>query len=417
MISFSYFLALVLTVFICILLAVVLYVRIKFQFWALQPVFHIYDVGYYIFPPGIINGGLPEKNKYCNFKHVQTLSFARLDEFKITQFVRFIQSHYLQNQENKFSPTANTVKPYFVGHNHPCFFSFYEEDLLLQDAKTGSTISDKSIIGAITSRPLTIFISDPKQAESSFDAYYVDYMCVHKHHRKIGIAPQIIQTHEYNQRVLNGKIKVSLFKREGTLTGIVPTCLYTTYGFEMVNWKNPPALPGGISLVEVTRTNLYLMMDFVSTVAKKNFDLIVLPSVGNLTELLSTQNILCYMLVNTLENEIQGAYFLRRTLTFMRDGVEVISCFASICRHRESNKRKRATQTTIFINGFKRAVIDARTKMPTLQFAALEDTSDNNVLIKNIRQKTTPSLESPTAYFFYNFAYPTFPANKCLIIN
>jgi hypothetical protein len=38
-------------------------------------------------------------------------------------------------------------------------------------------------------------------------------------------------------------------------------------------------------------------------------------------------------------------------------------------------------------------------------------------LINNIKNKTKPFITSPTAYFFYNFAYPTFKSNKVLIVN
>jgi hypothetical protein len=37
------------------------YIRVKFGFWALQPVFHVYNLSYMIWPPGIINHELPEK--------------------------------------------------------------------------------------------------------------------------------------------------------------------------------------------------------------------------------------------------------------------------------------------------------------------------------------------------------------------
>jgi ribosome biogenesis GTPase A len=50
-------------------------------------------------------------------------------------------------------------------------------------------------------------------------------------------------------------------------------------------------------------------------------------------------------------------------------------------------------------------------------FCAIEDISDNNILINNIQLKTKPLVVSPTAYFFYNFAYPTFKSNRVLIIN
>ena len=50
-------------------------------------------------------------------------------------------------------------------------------------------------------------------------------------------------------------------------------------------------------------------------------------------------------------------------------------------------------------------------------FCAIENISHNNIIINNIMLKTKPSIISPTAYFFYNFAYPTFKAEKVLILN
>ena len=39
------------------------YVRISLKFWSLQPVFHIYNLLYWIRPPGLIHPELPEINK------------------------------------------------------------------------------------------------------------------------------------------------------------------------------------------------------------------------------------------------------------------------------------------------------------------------------------------------------------------
>ena len=43
--------------------------------------------------------------------------------------------------------------------------------------------------------------------------------------------------------------------------------------------------------------------------------------------------------------------------------------------------------------------------------------ANNNIVIDNLLLKTKPIIQSPTAYFFYNFAYPTFKSSKVLIIN
>ena len=44
---------------------------------------------------------------------------------------------------------------------------------------------------------------------------------------------------DYNQSHLNKNIVVSLFKRENELTGIVPLCVYSTYGFSVNKWSKP----------------------------------------------------------------------------------------------------------------------------------------------------------------------------------
>ena len=74
-----------------IVLIVYLYIRLKFGFWAIQPVFHIYDVGYLIKAPGIINDALPEKNKYTNFKNIETILFPNLTPLQTQRFVNLIK--------------------------------------------------------------------------------------------------------------------------------------------------------------------------------------------------------------------------------------------------------------------------------------------------------------------------------------
>jgi hypothetical protein len=83
-----------------------------------------------------------------------------------------------------------------------------------------------------------------------------------------------------------------------------------------------------------------------------------------------------------------------------------LSCFSSICICDES----------IFIQGFKISFWKIAFEN-YFGFAAIEDISDNYIIINDIQQKTPPLIVSPTAYFFYNFAYPSFKSNKVLIIN
>jgi predicted GNAT family acetyltransferase len=376
---------------------------VKYGFWALQPVFHVYNFTYMIWPPGIICHDLPERNRYTNFKNIETIVFSELTDIKINQFVHFIKLNYLQNKENVFVPEKQNVVAYFNSHNAQSFYSFYTEDEILVDLKKGTTIDDKKLIGVITSRPVHVVINVAKDA--IFDAYYVDYLCVDKMYRKKGIAQQMIQTHQYNQSHLNKKIVVSLFKREDELTGIVPLCVYKTYGFHVKKWSKPTPLHGMYKVLDITPQNFHFLADFLKANSSQ-FDIIINTEYSNIVELLKTKNI--FINVIMVGHNIKYAYFFRKSCTFLEKQMEVLSCFASIKGLGEEEES--------FIQGFKISFWKTADEN-NFGFSAIESISHNNVIIDNLLLKTKPLIVSPTAYFFYNFAYTTFKPNKVLILN
>lgn len=395
----------ILIIFIIIIL-IIAFIRIKFKFWALQPVFHIYDIGYMFFPPGVIFQDLPCENKYCNFKNIETIKYNDISDFKIEKFVNFINLNYLQNKENIFSPKKENVVPYFSNHNSMSLFSFYTEPINLMDLKKNNVIEDTKIIGVMTTRPINIQInnSNTNINDSNFIAYYVDYLCVDKTYRKKGVAPQIIQTHHYNQRRLNKNVYVSLFKREGQLTGIVPLCAYYTYGFSVNKWGKPKDINASYKLLEITPQNIHLLVDYIKS-NSHNFDIVASVDIANIIELIKTKNIFIYSIFSG--NTIKSAYFYRKTCTSIEKKMEVLCCFASIntCENVED-----------FIQGFKCSFWKTADKN-MFGFASVENISHNNLLIKHLLIRNHPIIVSPTAYFFYNFAYHTFSPKMVLFIN
>jgi predicted GNAT family acetyltransferase len=365
-------------------------------------VFHIYDLLYIFKPPGIIQHSLPEKNKYTNFKNIETILFSELSEFKKTRLVQFIRSNYLQNKENIFSPQSENILPYFTGHNTKTFVSFYNEDNIMNDLKTGNIITDKKVIGIMTSRPIYIIIHENNKQNTLY-AYYVDYLCVDKMFRKKGIASQMIQTHEYNQRHLNKNIVVSLFKREDELTAIVPLCVYSTYGFSVNKWTKPHDLHASYTLLEINNQNFHFLFDFMKQNSNQ-FSVVIYTEVTNMIELIKTKNMFIYVIL--AENKIISAYFYRKSCTFIEKNMEVLSCFASINN----------TEDNLFIQGFKISFWKIAAEN-MFGFSAIEEISHNHIIIENLKQKTTPMIISPTAYFFYNFAYTTLSSEKVFIIN
>lgn len=385
------------------MLIIVAYIKVKYGFWVSQPVFHVYDFFYMIRPPGIINHHLPDKNKYTNFNNIQTFTYNELSKLKQDKFINFVRRNYLRNKDNIYAPALENVAPYFTGLHDKSFVSFYTENTLLIDSKKGTTIDETEIIGSMTSRPIHVTINN-NTSSSSFDAYYVDYLCVDKMHRKKGIAPQIIQTHHYNQSHANKSISVSLFKREDELTGIVPLCAYPTYGFPVTNWRQPSELPATYKYIQIHPQNIHTLFDFIKRLNTK-FDILIMTEVSNIVELIKTNNI--YVTVIMEEDEILCAYFFRKTCVFIEKDMEALSCFASL---------NACSDTNVFIHGFKLSFWKIADKNK-FGFSVIERISHNGIIIDNIITKTHPIVVSPTAYFFYNFAYYTFLPEKVFILN
>lgn len=389
---------------LCIILFFV-YIRLKYKFWVLQPVFHFYDIYYWFINVGVIRKELPEKNRYVDLQKITTKQFDEVDELTLKQLVLLIRLNYLRNNENKFDPKKENIVPYFIGHNTKTFWTYFMEPELLIDNKTGKTIEEKKIISVITSRPLHVKINNGRK-DAIFDVYYVDYLCVHRGWRKKNIAPQMIQTHEYNQSHNNRQICVSLFKREEELTGIIPLTVYKTYCFNMRNWTNPGQLEARITVLTGDKQNMYYLYNFINEM-KNNWDIMIYPEISNLMELVSTKNLFIKMLV--IDGNIEAAYIFRKTCTFIEKEKEIISCIASI--------KGTILTTNEFIKGFKVALWSIIKDHKNFGYLTIEDISDNTCIINNISIRTHPLVVSPSAYFFYNFAYSPFKPEKCLIIN
>lgn len=226
---------------------------------------------------------------------------------------------------------------------------------------------------------------------------------------KKNIAPQLIQTHEYNQSHNNRKICVSLFKREEELTGIIPLTVYKTYCFPLreKNIGPPEQLTSKIKILTGDKQNIYYLYNFINEV-KNNWDIIIYPEISNIMELVSTNNLFVKMLV--IDGNIEGVYIFRKTCTYIEKDKEIISCIASIYSKNLITREE-------FIKGFKVSLWSIIKDHNNFKYLTIEDVSDNTSIINNICIKTNPVIISPMAYFFYNFAYSPFKSEKCLIIN
>ena len=129
----------VIVILTLLLLLAYLYTKYTYGFWMDLPVFHEYDWKYKLWPPGIIKHALPEKDRYTNFKNVQTRVYSELTDLSLQQFLHFIK---LKTGPHTLMSKLNNITPYFMGHNAKTFITVYNQDILLIDKTQNSPIRD-----------------------------------------------------------------------------------------------------------------------------------------------------------------------------------------------------------------------------------------------------------------------------------
>ena len=254
---------------IIIYLIIALYLKCKMPFWSKQPVFHIYNLLYWLNPPGIISYNSPLISKYVDLLNIKTYKVDDEDERKalFTSICNFIKDNYIKDKKNtNYSPTQSEIINYLQGSNHSSYFTVYQEKKLLFNKSVPETEIDE-IIGVISARPLYVRIKQKKlftKKNIMFPTYYVDNLCVLPTYRKKNIASSIIATHYYNLRKNNKIIQTCLFKREGELNSIVPLVTFNTYCIQTNYFTNNLIiLEPSVSLIEIGLDKMHLFIDFI----------------------------------------------------------------------------------------------------------------------------------------------------------
>lgn len=407
----------ILILFVLIYLLFTAYLKYKLKFWISQPVFHIYNLWYWINPPGLIDPELPSiqsltqkgGTKYFNQSNIKTLEVEKIKDDIICEHIcNFIKTNYIfQSPEEKakpensfktsYTPSKNNIIEYYKSTNHSAFFTIYQEPkILFEKGEAITTLKD--IIGVIASRSLNITLKN-----KTFETYYVDNLCVDPLHRKSGIAPQLIQTHTYNLRHANKQIQTCLFKREGQLNALVPIVVFDTYCFDLTQFT---VLKENITTIEITISQLSLFTDFVKS-QMTFYTCIIMPDLTNLMNLLKTENIIIYGLLNS-KGELIASYIFRYiNLTY--DGKKTIECISILLTKDEKN-------TSLYEKGYISALQKIREKHH-FDYIFIENTANANCIIDHLKKIKVPIyFKSPTAFFLYNYAVRSLPNAELALI-
>lgn len=395
------------------------FVKIKFQFWSVQPVFHIYDFMYWIKPPERINYDLPPMNKYVNLVNIKTINVNTIDETTITYVCNFIKSYYLQNERIKYIPTKSNIMKYLEGCNYPSYISIYKKPKMLfnknkldfsssaltqyKDCTNPVTYIDE-YISVISARILYITFNK----KNTYPLYYIDNLCVHPNYRKKGISPEMIATLYYNLSRLQRKVFIYLFKREGDLNAIVPLTVFVNYGYDMSHFHFIPFPSTSVSLIEITKKNMNLFTQFIHE--NNYFNCVVLPDISCIYNLIESQNV--YIYANIQNGMLISVYVFKKCSLWIYDGAtkyQTIDCIASLNMQGVSND--------IFIIGFHQALQQIYKSDNTIKRVMIDNTSHNIMLIEYANRIYIPIVNQyPSAFFLYNYGCYSFKPSECFFI-
>ena len=396
--------------FIVIILILLMgYIKIRHRFWSKQPVFHYYNIFYWMRPPGIICHDIPEANEYVNIINVKTQDTSSLSETDTTRIVNFIGNHYLRTKSTSYLPENKHVMTYFLNSNNKSYISIYKRPTLLYENEKYVTeqkhVVENEYLGMISARPLHVTL----KSKPTFTTYYVDNLCVHHGHRKKGIAQKLIQTIYYDIRRKNGNINTCLFKREGEMTAIVPLITFITKGYAITDIPNIPLPHDVYRRIEITAKNINIVIEFIYAQTKK-YDCVIVPDIANILTLIKSE-------ILDLRGIMYGGHLV--ALYIFRDAAvnytisskhseimhsNTIECIGSLVEESHS---------FILLSGFISSLHICSEKFKS-KYVLIEEISQNNRITGLLHAQSF--LESPTAFFFYNYGCTSLKSSRTFLI-
>lgn len=400
--------------FIGCILFIYFYIKIRYPFWNTQPVYHSYDFWRkWTSSPFIIQKNFPMKTKFCNFENIQTHDYLDLQDSQMEPLVDLLISHYIPSDQVLFTVTKKHMNEYFTGQNHSSLFSIYYEKQYnygeqTEEQKEKQLVYTNVPIGVMTSRSISIFVLC-KTGYTKYPCYFWDYLCVKRELKPKKLSRNIIQTHEYNQRIKNPGVLISLFKKEGELShGIVPIVKYTSYTFQIPTMKFDK-LPEHCFMSQVDKTNFGDFIDFLYTFLKNSqiFKFAAIPDIGSLKKMIDSSNMYVYLLKK--QKHVLGMYvFKDAKVQYENDDGSAIQCIGSILN---------CTNIRLFYLGFLHS-LQMITWKTHYKIVLFENIAHNCYIWEFFRIMNKEIMEQNNAYYLYNFVVPGSPylAKDCLVL-
>ena len=120
----------ILFIFICYIILNA-YIRIKMKFWYTQPIFHLYNLWYWVNPPGLLYSDPPPIKKYTNIVNIKQYDINTIDKSLLDAACHFIKNYYVQSPHTKYIPQQKNIVEYLKSSNQASYLTLYQTPKIL----------------------------------------------------------------------------------------------------------------------------------------------------------------------------------------------------------------------------------------------------------------------------------------------
>ena len=251
---------------------------------------------------------------------IESTRYDQLSSADRKLLVSLLRSNYIPSDRIFSSIEYSVLRPHFVGKS---IVSVMKQPVYTT-AKTGDPNKHNgSVIGFVSSRGAKVWISGSGSGsgagsgsnQMAVDAYFFDYFCLYRHLKCAKTAAyQLFQTHEWNQRMADRDVHVSVFRRDANLCdGVVPFVKFRSATFALRN-LSIEALPAGFQLKLVrANNNMQFVHDFIdkfdSGELNSTFGAATYIDKPAIYELVLTRQLFVGALVK--QDQLYGLYFVK----------------------------------------------------------------------------------------------------------
>ena len=394
------------------------YLKIKYPFWNIQPVYHTYDWKPRIWTTAyLINTGLfLPKTKYNDNKfQMVTYKYDELPEEYYPKILDLLKCHYIPTDNAYFNINKRQFDAFHLGQNNPSYITIYSEleyDNTIAPKKennpkiltslTPSSLQNykENIQGIITTRYINIHVFDKyKNDYILWKSNYVDFLCLHRENIK---TRNVFQTHIFNTYKKMPSIKSFLFKKEIDLCpGVVPIVQYNTLLFDIIGGASrPPALPVNFSIIQIKNENLDILSNTIQFAnCRPGYSIILIHDLEYYLSIIRQSIAHIYCLVQ--REVVYGIYMFKETYIEYdgeKEPISSIQCF-SIMNIRNSE---------LFYLGFQHSLRELKKTHPH-KILIIENIGANCILVDKYQIYNTPLSNTNSALYTHNLIIPGTP--------